>query len=62
MKHFEVLRKWCKKIEIEIFVKWLISLDHVTYKDPGVLGQFLYLWACNMLQIYGYETEISEVK
>ena len=30
MKHFEVLRKWCKKIEIDIFDKWLISLDHVT--------------------------------
>ena len=31
MKHFEVLRKWCKNIEIEIFDKWLISLDRVTY-------------------------------
>ena len=31
MKQFEDLRKWCKKIEIEIFDKWLISLDHVTY-------------------------------
>ena len=31
MKHFEVMRKWCKKIEIDIFNKWLISLDHVTY-------------------------------
>ena len=30
MKHLEVIRKWCKKIEIEIFDKWLISLDHVT--------------------------------
>ena len=37
MKHFEVLRKWCKKIEIEIFDKWLISLDRVTY------GNYLYL-------------------
>ena len=25
------MRKWCKKIEIEILDKWLISLDHVTY-------------------------------
>ena len=24
------MRQWCKKIEIEIFDKWLISLDHVT--------------------------------
>ena len=31
MKHFEVVRKWCKKIEIEMFDKRLISLDHVTY-------------------------------
>ena len=31
MKQFEVMRKWCKKIEIEIFDKWLISLDRVTY-------------------------------
>ena len=33
MKHFEVLRKWCQKTEIEIFDKWLISLDRVTYYD-----------------------------
>ena len=33
MKHFGVLRKWCKKIEIEIFDKLLIFLDHVTYKS-----------------------------
>ena len=33
MKHFEVTRKWCKKKEFEIFDKWLISLDHVTYGD-----------------------------
>ena len=25
------MRKWCKKIGIEIFDKWLISLDRVTY-------------------------------
>ena len=31
MKRFEVMRKWCKKIEIEVFDKWLISLDYVTY-------------------------------
>ena len=31
MKRIEVLRKWCKKIGIEIFDKWLIPLDHVTY-------------------------------
>ena len=31
MKHFDILRKWCKKIEIWIFDKWLISLDRVTY-------------------------------
>ena len=31
MKHIEVMRKQCKKIEIEIFDKWLISLDHITY-------------------------------
>ena len=30
MKHFEVLRKWCEKIEIDILDKWLISLDRVT--------------------------------
>ena len=30
MKHFKIMRKWCKKTEIEIFDKWLISLDHVT--------------------------------
>ena len=30
MKHIEVMRKWCKKIGIEIFDKWLIPLDHVT--------------------------------
>ena len=30
MKHFEVVRQWCKKIEISFFDKWLISLDHVT--------------------------------
>ena len=35
MKHFEVVRQWCKKIEIEIFDKWLISLDHVTYLQPN---------------------------
>ena len=31
MKRCEVMRKWCKKIEIEIFDKWLIPLDRVTY-------------------------------
>ena len=31
MKDLYVLRNWCKKIEIEIFDKWLISLDRVTY-------------------------------
>ena len=32
IKHFGVMMsKWFKKIEIEIFDKWLISLDHVTY-------------------------------
>ena len=31
MNHFEVLRIWCQKKEIDIFDKWLISLDHVTY-------------------------------
>ena len=31
MKHLEIIRKWCKKIEIEIFDRLLISLDHVTY-------------------------------
>ena len=25
------MRKQCKKIDLEIFDKWLISLDHVTY-------------------------------
>ena len=32
------MKKWCRKIGIEIFDKWLISLDHVTYafvKTPG---------------------------
>ena len=29
MRHFEVMRKWCKKMRIEICDKWLISLDHV---------------------------------
>ena len=33
MKHIEVMRKWCKKIGIDIFDKWLIPLDHVTYTD-----------------------------
>ena len=36
MKHFDVLRKWCKKIEIEIFDKWLITLDHVTYTQNQI--------------------------
>ena len=31
MRHFEVVRQWCKKTEIECFEKLLISLDHVTY-------------------------------
>ena len=31
MKHIEVMRKWCKQMGIEIFDKWLIPLDHVTY-------------------------------
>ena len=31
MKHFEVLKRWCKKMEMGLFGKRLISLDHVTY-------------------------------
>ena len=31
MKHFEVMRKWRKKLGIEFFDKCLISLDRVTY-------------------------------
>ena len=36
MKHLEVLGEWKKKIEIEIFDKWLISLDHVIYRDVNI--------------------------
>ena len=32
MKHFDFMRKQCKKIK-KIFDTWLISLDHVTYDD-----------------------------
>ena len=39
MKHFEATRKWRKKTGIEIFDKWLISLDHVTYN----------IWQCQTL-------------
>ena len=31
--HFQVMRKWCKKMEIEIFDKWLISLDLFLFKQ-----------------------------
>ena len=37
MKYFEMMRKWCKKIGIEVFDKWLISLDHVTFELGNLL-------------------------
>ena len=35
MKHIAVMRKWCKKIGIEIFDKWLISLimSHIRFSQ-----------------------------
>ena len=45
MKHLPVLRKWCKKIEIEIFDKWLISLDRVTYLSKCVQILQEQVWA-----------------
>ena len=51
MKHFEVVRQWCKKMEIKIFDKWLISLDHVmsakvslTDEDPTLRKKLWYIW------------------
>ena len=40
MKHIAVMRKRCKKMGIEIFDKWLISLDYVT--NDHTLFLFLY--------------------
>ena len=34
--------KWCKKIGIQIFDKWLISLDHVTYSPISWLTYYSY--------------------
>ena len=43
---WSILKFWeSKKIEIEIFDKWLISLDHVTYYYcQGATTYFLFLW------------------
>ena len=42
------MRKWFKKIGIDIFDKWLISLDHVTYYINQILDMFKVLWPTQM--------------
>ena len=67
MKHFEVVRHWCKKIEIEFFDKWLISLDHVTngvanWFDQGSFLDLIEQWVgTNGYGWYGLYVELCGV-
>ena len=61
MKHFEVMRKWCKKTGIEIFKKRLISLDHVTYISSSPTKSQINCYCFSSLSSVGLDLLQAEI-